>query len=141
MEIGHWLDHQAIGRPGVFASIESPQMAEWRKAVFNSHLTERLQDIRDAGALPWRSPSGRVLSLATGPTAEELLRSEEMLSRAYAQYVATESGNKLIQKQIDAFSAPSNPVSIVPRFWQDADFFPVASALRRVIVEAGWKAK
>ncbi|MBI5084515.1 MAG: hypothetical protein HZB13_07955 [Acidobacteria bacterium] len=138
LEIGHWLDHQAVGVAGSFASVTHPRLKEWREAVLNSRTVERLNDIRDAGALPWRLPDGRRLSIATRASADELIRFEEMFSRSYAQFVSQESGCRVLKGQIRLFSDPASPWSIVPQYWPEEEFEEIALLFRRVIVEAGW---
>jgi hypothetical protein len=48
-EFGHLIDHQLIGEPGVFASIDHPGLADWRKNVDNSRWFKGWKMFRERG--------------------------------------------------------------------------------------------
>ena len=65
LEIGHLLDHQAIGKIGEFASIAHPNLNELRRAIDSTGSVQKLEDLRAAGSIPvmvWMARFGRCVS-------------------------------------------------------------------------------
>ena len=139
LEIGHLLDHQAIGMPGVFASVAHPRLAEWRKAIDLTRAVQKLEDLRDAESIPFRYPDGVIRPFRVREKAEELLKPWELFSRSYAQFIAEASDSAKLSSQIQGFMASANPSSVMPRYWDEDDFREVSASLNRLIMELGWK--
>ncbi len=139
LEIGHLLDHQAIGVPGTFASEIHPIMAGWRRAINSTRAVQKLEDLREAGSIPFKFSDGVVRPARVRDAANDLLHPWELFSRSYAQFIAESSGSEKLAAQIQGFRNPENPSSVVPQFWDEDDFENVSVALKRLIIELGWK--
>lgn len=121
-EIGHLLDHQVLGRRGVFASAVAPELAAWREAVQGSRAVQMIQ-----ASLKGSRPVYK---------AEYFLRDREIWARAYAQYVAVRSRDPEMLRQLDLIRRRP----IVGQFlqWSDADFAPIAAAMDDIFKAKGW---
>jgi hypothetical protein len=139
MEIGHLLDHQAIGIPGKFASETHPRLAGWRKAIDSTRAVQKLEDLRDAGSIPYKFSDGIVRQARVREIANNLLDPWELFSRSYAQFISETSGSAKLASQIQGFRNPENPSSVVPQFWDEDDFGDVTRAFKSLIIELGWK--
>lgn len=139
LEIGHWLDHQAIGTMGEFASISHPILVAWRATVGDSAAVQKLENFRDAGTVPYRDASGRTRQMPVGRFVEYLLNPAELFSRSYAQWIASESQDELMLRQIAAVTGSNEPVGILPRYWDTGDFETISRELDSVIIKVGWK--
>jgi hypothetical protein len=139
LEIGHLLDHQAIGPVGGFASESHPFLAEWRKATDSTRAVQKLEDLREAGSIPLKFPDGIVRQFPVGRKASDLLELPELFSRSYAQFIAESSDSARLVQQIHGFRRPENPSSVVPYYWDDDDFGDVSKAFESLIIKLGWK--
>ena len=115
-EIGHLLDHQVLGTPGIFASEFHHTFAAFRAVVAE---TQSFKAIAALGPLQ----RGQ---FATG---------KELWARAYAQYIATRSRDPLLLSQLDRIRSSSQPW----RQWSDEDFKPVAAAIDDILKAKGWR--
>lgn len=120
-EIGHFLDHQALGNPGDFASSSHLAMARWREAVVKSDAVKIL----------------RKQELNTSSPREKsyykyMLRQDELWARSYAQYIATRSKDTGLREQLKSAQAESG------RQWTDEDFIPIAEAIDDLFKSKGW---
>lgn len=137
-EVGHWLDHQAIGPKGTMASERDPTLDAWRQAVDNSAAVERLRDKR-------RNPSnhrteievsGRKFTVAPDPQfTGYLLDRRELWARSYSQYIAQRSGNAAMLAQV--IRETDDPM-YGDRQWSDEDFAPIAAAIDALFRGLGW---
>jgi hypothetical protein len=141
LELGHWLDYQALGKPGDFASRSDPILAQWRRAVEGSETVTRLENFKAAGTVPYRDSFGRTQHMRISAYVTYLLEPEELFSRSYAQWIAKESNDSRILSQITAATESSHPAGIIPRYWGPSDFGPISGALESVTIKAGWKGK
>lgn len=124
-ELGHWLDHQAIGGTvGSYSSqiLDTPAIRAWWNVVTDSdHWAEVTR---------WRP---------TRPAAREfrgyLLRPRELWARSYSQYVATKTADPMVLAQLADFR---NAGVGVPLQWSDQDFGPVGEAVEAVLHSQGW---
>jgi len=139
LEIGHWLDHQAIGTMGEFSSTSHPILAAWRAAVGNSAAIQKLENFLDAGTVPYGDASGRTRQMPVGRFVQYLLNPAELFSRSYAQWIASESQDELMLRQIAAVTGSNEPIGILPRYWDTGDFETVSRELDSVIIKVGWK--
>ena len=122
-EIGHFLDHQAIGEVGAFASVSSDLMADWFEVVTNSAAIKE------------------ILALPEGVDYRDYyLGTAEMWARSYAQYIATKSQNPTLLKQLDSIRTNDYPNAIHNLSqWHDKDFEPIASKIDQLFLMLGWK--
>lgn len=139
LEIGHLLDHQAIGMPGKFASKAHPGLVGWRKAIDSTRAVQKLEDLREAGSIPFKFSDGIVRQARVREIADDLLHPWELFSRSYAQFISESSGSAKLATQIQGFRNPENPSSVVPQFWDEDDFRDVSGAFKSLIIELGWK--
>ncbi|CAN5546699.1 hypothetical protein BH09VER1_BH09VER1_24670 [soil metagenome] len=116
-EVGHWLDNVGITSPTRFASESNmPIMQEWISAVKDSEAY-------------------RKLATSTQPKHRVYYQSmRETWARAYAQFIAVESGNPSLLSDLADFKA----VFPAGAQWEKADFEPVRLAMRNLFVKLGW---
>jgi hypothetical protein len=141
LELGHWLDYQGLGEPGDFASKSDPVLDLWRRAVQGSETIARLEDFKAAGTVPFRDSFGRTLHMPIRAYVTYLLEPEELFSRSYAQWIATESNDLKVLSQIHGALKSGHPAGIIARYWESSDFGPISQALESVTIKAGWQRK
>lgn len=119
-EVGHWIDHMGIQSATKFASESGePIMRAWKTAVENSNAIKKLRAMNPSAYLQYT------------------LRGREIWARAYAQFIATESGNKAMLKRLD--EVRTGKANYLPESqWDDADFAPIAQAMRELFSSLGW---
>jgi len=139
LEIGHLLDHQAIGSAGEFASVFYLGLDGWRGAIDSTRTVQKLEDLRAAGSIPFQFSDGIVREVKVGHIAGALLEPPELFSRSYAQFIAEASGDARLVSQISGFLLGENPSSVVPYYWAQDDFVNISRALESLIIELGWK--
>jgi len=117
-EIGHYLDHQALGQPGRYASQTAGHPAH---AVIDLLLgTPTVSRIRGSGI----SASRRAYFTSR----------VEVWARAYAQFIAEESGEPALAADLDRVRASVEPW----RQWPEAEFAPARQAMREMFQQKGW---
>jgi hypothetical protein len=135
-EIGHFLDHQALGTRGSYASRRHPELAEWRSAVRQSHAYRRLNDLRRAAYVELAQIVGPEEVADVRVHIEYLLRNDEAWARSYVQYVMFESGDPSLLDQV----TQEQVVDEVDRwsFWDEGDFRAVHHAIAAIFRQKGW---
>ena len=126
-EIGHFLDHQALGQTGVFASTGHADLADWRTVARRSRAVGGLADLRRGAA-----------TLREATYLDYLQRDEELWARSYAQYVATRSAEPLLQGELVASRQRRPGTVYTPRQWGDDDFISIAEAIEDLFRRRGW---
>ena len=134
-EIGHFLDHQALEAPGVFASAQSPLMEAWRQSVTASANFTRFTMLRSNRYI--------VIDRANGPNNVEIKQDEvgylmqwpEFFARSYAQYITTRSGNPVMMAELGIY-LNDNP--IYTGQWEAEDFLPIRNAMDNAFRRKGW---
>lgn len=135
-EIGHFLDHRGIGKPGVWSSMaDEPLMADWRAVVAKTDGIRRLKEARET-MQPVKDALGRSITLSRRQL-DYLLGYEEIWARAYSQYIATRSQNRVLLEQVERI----RQTGVYDQMWTDEDFAPVALAIDRLFEELGWRRK
>jgi hypothetical protein len=100
-EIGHMLDHQAIGNFLEMASVNGhPNLATWRVATENSQAVTRLRSLLASGTTMMRTRKGLRLVDVDPGYVQYLMRPEELFARSYAQFVAVSSGDVRLLAQL-----------------------------------------
>lgn len=118
-EAGHFLDMDAIGRPGNYATLNGdPVMRDFLAAA---EKTDAIQGLRQQFA---RLPDEQT---------EYYLRPHEIWARAYAQFVAERAGSPILSAQLQAEFEMEKF-----RQWEPADFRPVAQAIETMFINLGW---
>ena len=125
-EIGHFLDHQSMGKAGKFASIDSPLFADWRVAIENSAATKELKSMAKL------SQSG-----AEAKRYKYYLNPIEQWARSYAQWVAARSKNAVMMQQVDKIITNDYKAYAASQ-WDATDFEPIANAIDDIFSKLGW---
>lgn len=116
-EIGHFIDHQAMGKKGYFASEAAAEFAEFRKAA---DASATISKIRTNPSLPLK-------------TKVYLLKGREIWARAYAQYIAEASNDPALKLEL------AKALSLGAPQWDVSDFKPIFAAIENILKAKGWK--
>jgi hypothetical protein len=120
-EAGHFLDLEAIGAKGGFATDKTGPIQNVIQAARSSDAIKGIQKLQ-------AESSGR-----TRRYYNYLLSPSEIWARAYAQFIAEESGEPVLVQELEkARSAQEH------RQWKTADFKPVAAEIRKMFKQMGW---
>lgn len=125
-EAGHFVDHAAIGqmRDGYGSSKGEPVMEKFMREAAN---TKTIQEIAKAGQ---KSKNPLVQQ-----DAARLMDRKEVFARAFAQYVATKSGSKVVQSQIKA-----NEGAKKGGYWTEQEFKKtIEPAMDEMFKTLGWR--
>ena len=113
-EVGHFIDLRGLGDAATFASVRrrSPEWRAWWQAITDSAHYKALPTCYDPAYFmsPW-----------------------ECWARAYAQFIATESGDATLLTDLQTIRGVQ-----AWRQWSDEDFKPIAEAMRGVLKAEGW---
>lgn len=147
-EVGHWLDHQALGQSGTFLS-ESLRGNSSREGVAMRKVIDRLNNSRQISILRNMrvNPSEYKTEIETTTgtrtrvphigTLNYYLSNKEMWARAYAQYIAFRSGDEKMIVQISRTMESNDPVYNLSQ-WPPGDFEPIAEAIDELMEVKGW---
>lgn len=120
-EIGHFIDHKAIGTDGIFSSVSDPIFDEWRKAVDATRASEKLR------------------AMSHQKNGKYYLLKEEQWARCYAQYIATKSKDKKLIAQLDNIRNNHQYSEIYRNSqWQDDDFLQIMKTIDDLFIKLGW---
>jgi hypothetical protein len=131
-EIGHFIDHQGLYGKGAWASgssssIAAPLMATIRESAAYKQLLTMYQ----TGKVETPNGTHKVNS----KYMKYMVNAQELFARAYAQYIATRSGDpdmaQQLQKTVDT-------QGLYPAQWQADDFEPIAKAFDELFKQKGW---
>lgn len=137
-EIGHFMDHQVLGTRNAFASI-SGEIAPLMTTIGRSESIRRLAERRDRrSALVDVRPGRRQRQNIVPRTVAYLLAPEEQFGRAYAQYIATCSGDITMLQQMHHIRSNPFRQGLYYEYWSDADFVPIADAFDALFRDKGW---
>lgn len=117
-EIGHWLDHS--GAPG-------------GQIMTSEILGGAFHDVIEA-AKKTKSYAALEALPMTMDSREYYLRRREVFARAYAQFIAEESGDATMLKQVADIRGDVLP----DRHWEAGDFKSVRAEMRKAFVKLGW---
>lgn len=117
-EIGHFIDHQAIGTIGKF-SYTDPIWDEFLQAAGNSEAIKAL------------------VALPSDKYRDYYLRTWEIWARAYAQWIAQKSGRTDMLAALDKIRGDTDPVFRRSQ-WGEQDFAPIAAAIEAMFRKLGW---
>lgn len=129
-EVGHFIDHQGLrGRDPYTRAVgwatrsQGKHLDGWREAVRSSQAYKTLAGARRVnGQVRWRGRSFRW----PDSYLEYSLRDDELFARAYAQFIAEETGDARILGSIQA-RAKMSPIQ-----WDEADFAPIRAEMRKL---------
>lgn len=123
-EVGHFIDHHALDVAGRFASESSPLLAAWRRVVRESAAFRAIEE---------------QLAIATPQTRrwfEYIADPTELWARAYAQYIATRTGNAAMLAEIATIRALPKVGPLLQ--WTAEEFAPIAREIDEVFRLKGW---
>lgn len=128
-EIGHYLDHHALGDGKRLETrvLNNPLMSKWLDAVRETPSFRALEDIRFN---PDTDPR------LSGWLGKYLLTPTEMWGRSYAQYIAVRSADEVMLRELLEYRSDPDPVTAL-RQWGDDEFEPVATAVEAILKEIG----
>lgn len=135
-EIGHFLDHQALGRPGVFAS-DAGDILPVMQVIDASAASDALRALRGRRR-SLISERGRRIAIQVKPSlVEYVLSPREQFARAYAQFIAISSQNLELLAQVTA-AHRSRLGTVYHAQWNDHDFRPIRQQLDRLLRRSRW---
>lgn len=124
-ETGHFLDLEAIGDKGEFATLSGHG---GMKAVLKAaEETENIQALHTKLAETGSTELAREYRY--------LLKPEEIWARAYAQFVTERSGDQTLKADLARLLADAG---YKQRQWSAHDFKPVSQAIEKMFGELGW---
>lgn len=136
-EIGHFLDHQGIGKKHQFSSKNDDIFEGWRKAVLSSDAIRTLKKVERGPSIADVGEGNRWL--VNKPYVRYLLKTHEIWARSYAQYIALRGDHGGLKTQIKALqdNQLTSKVSM-PSQWDDDDFEPIAREIDKLFKGLGW---
>jgi hypothetical protein len=138
-EIGHFLDHAALGWPGVFATLAGDSLLDgWRRAIESTDAVQALRQRSIAGTVVIETPDGTVEETVGRRHARYLLAPDELWARSYAQYIAEQSMDTILIRALDLTRPPAVIGQIYPAQWRAEDFAPVRQAIDTLFRGQGW---
>jgi hypothetical protein len=126
-EIGHFLDHQAIGDIGSFASPVDARLAAWRSAVKKSDAVRQLRVIAQ-----------RASRVRIKEHVEYLLRIEELWARSYAQFITITSHDVGLLDDLRQDQPEPGRLTMIPVQWHNDDFLPISESILELFQTLGW---
>lgn len=137
-ELGHVLDHQALGRPGRFAS-ETGNIPDVMRAIAQSEAVRMLKSRQGRRQARVTRPDGsRFVVALERRVVAYLLEPKELFARAYAQYIAVRSGHPELRAQLDRERRAMLPGMVYHTQWTDADFEAISQAIDRELRRNRW---
>lgn len=131
-ELGHYLDHQALGAiSGEFASA-SDELADLLESIDASDACEELRGLEERAPIAFPGGAGVVVILDRDDFSY-LLEPEELFARSYAQYIAVRSGDAALLEDLLAGQR-----IVYPEQWEDRDFEAVGAAFDQLMEGLGW---
>jgi hypothetical protein len=116
-EIGHFLDHQALGTMGRFASANG-RLPDLMQAINRSQSVVRLRARANQRYAFVRDMRGRRIRESVEPNiVRYMLLPEECFARAYAQYIAIRSGEPRLLEELGAIRANAYDDLFQQRGW------------------------
>lgn len=120
-EQGHVLDWRVLGDNQGFASHgKSRATAALRNALAKSEAVAKVKELA----------TSKAKTKALQAHAEYLARDEEIMARAYSQYIALKSNDALLMRQLRAEQRDAFGDSM---YWTDSDFRPIFQAFDELL--------
>ena len=140
-EIGHFLDFKGLDHALLWASANSASLAPWRTAVKASQAVQTLGQLHRTASrtLPVTLWDGSVVEyFVDKPYVEYLLEAEELWARSYSQFIAAQSRDTTLLRQLA--QERSRPMSGIyyPKHWEDTDFLPILTEMETLFRGLRW---
>jgi hypothetical protein len=145
-ELGHLLDmHLARGygvKGGYLSSganlKKSKAMTALMDALWDSEAIKSLRDLK-AGPQKIQGKTAGVSYSVPTKHIKYLLNRNEQFARAYAQYIASKSGDTALKAKLQNHLSKKGKVPLfIQRQWTDKDFAPIEAAFDALFKEQGW---
>ncbi len=137
-EIGHFLDHQALGRRGSYAS-ESGGIRALMRAIVGSRSIQTLERRTQQAYVVTADTRGNSIRFKVNQRdVAYLLEPKEQFARAYAQFIAVRSQDETMLEQLEDKLGDSLTQGIYCQQWMDDDFVPISSEFDRLLRRKGW---
>jgi hypothetical protein len=138
-EVGHFLDHQAIGERGTFASAQDPALGRWRELVRDTGPVKRLVQLagQERAKVVFPDESAGFLKVDRA-YVRYLQEPHELFSRCYGQFIAEKSGNAPMLKEIAALRSVRQGTVHYPVNWSEGEFSAILDEIERIIMKLGW---
>jgi hypothetical protein len=137
-EIGHFLDHQAFGIVGRFAS-ESRRVVAVMDAITQSSAVQVLRSREAMKQVLVQMPhGGRRIHRLSQRYVGYLLEPKECFARAYAQLIAVRSRDPRLLDELSRLQGDLLAGGVYHQQWSDDDFAPIAAALDQSLRRMGW---
>jgi len=146
-----WTAFQEIQKSGGdWGDYDKPMQgsrAVWYLGAENEAMYGVMNAIKESEAyaalnvesMPYRAwPGGTVKLVYDSETMRYLREPEELFARAYAQYIATRSGNELMLRAVDDLRAGAKD-GHPPMAWEDKDYQAIAAAFDTMFDQRGWR--
>jgi len=138
-EVGHFLDHEGIGRGGHLGS-ESGEISRIMQTIYESQAYRRLA--RLAGRRQIRvqlSNRARPQVLPLNSTyVQYLCAPKELFARAYAQFIVTVGRDPRLIVQLEAVQIDAILGAVYHVQWDEGDFVSIARAFEREFRNRQW---
>jgi hypothetical protein len=135
-EIGHLLDHQALGQPGTFAS-ERGGAQSVMEAIRLSAASRTLVLLRRRRIVILEERGRRVVEPVKQSLVAYYMQPREQFARAYAQYVSRLARADDLTEQLLELRR-SRAGSMYHLQWTDADFEPISMAFDKLFRRRRW---
>jgi hypothetical protein len=137
-EIGHFVDQHAFGLAGRFASA-SGRVPAIMRAIDHSQAAVALRALVGRASIVVEIRPGRRERQRVVPTlAEYFLRPEELFARAYAQYIAVQSGHSELVAELLRRRSALLSGRVYHTQWEDWDFVDIQDAFTRALMARAW---
>ena len=140
-EIGHFLDHSGLGRPGEWASETPGVLDQWRDAVRGTWGIQRLLPPLQTGVdrTSEMLPDGTVVEYEVDQVyLHYLLEPRELWARCYAQFIAVQSGDPDLSLQLNSLRDRPVRTFYYGEQWDEDDFRPIQSSIEVAFRSFKW---
>lgn len=135
-ELGHYMDLHTIGSPGAFDTGSSTGMTKpLLEALEKTDSIKKLRGYLKKSTITILGKEVRMSSVYRSHL-KYLLSPHEMFARAYAQFVATRSGGKMLD-QLKGMQKRGEEIG-VPYQFSDEEFTAIDKEMEKLFVSNGW---
>lgn len=129
-EMGHWIDHHGFKNiakvPSNYGVQSMASYSDLLKPIITAaNASKKIKDIKSDPIL------GRKWKVYASSN-------HEIFARAYAQYIATKSGNKQMIDGLKERQGSDFVRSVYPEQWDDDDFKPIYNEFEKLFKSIGW---
>ena len=140
-EIGHFLDHSGLGRLGEWASETPGVLDQWRVAIKGTWGIQRLLPLLETGVdrTSETLPDGTMVEYeADQAYLSYLLKPRELWARSYAQFIAIQSADPDLSRQLNSLRDRPVRTFYYGEQWDEDDFRPIQSSIEVAFRSLRW---